>query len=232
MTTFFDEKYQTPAWLSKKLSRRMALKSAAGASALVTIKSLAGKQASKSHDAFLLALTTERWKTLEAVYEHLFPSSESGPGAKELQATFYLYQLVTEQPTDQDEIDFVFRGVGWLNSYTQNKLSANFYALSHEQKETMLRGISQSQAGSNWLNMMILNLYEAMLSPPAYGGNPNGIGWTWLKHQGGFPLPEAGQRYFELPPRSQVLTTKSHRIKSLDILALAPSKTLSLEKKS
>jgi gluconate 2-dehydrogenase gamma chain len=42
-----------------------------------------------------------------------------------------------------------------------------------------------------------------MLAPPAYGGNPDGIGWQWLEHQGGFPLPKVGQRYFELPPRGR-----------------------------
>jgi gluconate 2-dehydrogenase gamma chain len=42
-----------------------------------------------------------------------------------------------------------------------------------------------------------------MLTPPAYGGNPDGVGWQWLEHQGGFPLPKVGQRYFELPPRGK-----------------------------
>lgn len=67
-----------------------------------------------------------------------------------------------------------------------------------------MRGISASRAGNNWLNTLINYLYEAMLSPPSYGGNPNGIGWTWLEHQAGFPLPPAGKRYFELPGAHQI----------------------------
>jgi gluconate 2-dehydrogenase gamma chain len=43
-----------------------------------------------------------------------------------------------------------------------------------------------------------------MLSPASYGGNPDGIGWQWLEHQAGFPLPEKGQRYFELPTRARI----------------------------
>ena len=43
-----------------------------------------------------------------------------------------------------------------------------------------------------------------MLTPPSYGGNPNGIGWQWLEHQAGFPLPPAGKRYYELPGQQAI----------------------------
>lgn len=220
MESFFDEQYQTPRWLTKKLSRRNALKSAAGVSALVSVQSTAWAFSADTQNQFEQSVKSDiRWQTLDAVFDHIFPKSSSGPSAQELQATFYLYLLVHEQPTEQDEIDFVFRGIGWLNSYTNNKLQANFIDLTAEQKELMLKGISRSQAGRNWLNMMILNLYEAMLSPPSYGGNPNGVGWKWLKHQAGFPLPESGQRYFELPQRSQVSKKAFQKIQSVDLLA-------------
>ena len=35
--------------------------------------------------------------------QHLLPSSASGPGAVEIQATNYLYQTVTQQPVDEAE---------------------------------------------------------------------------------------------------------------------------------
>jgi gluconate 2-dehydrogenase gamma chain len=78
-------------------------------------------------------------------------------------------------------------------------LQRPFVDLTHEQKEQILRGISQSVAGENWLTTLLGYLFEAMLAPPAYGGNPQGIGWQWLQHQAGFPLPEQGQRYWEIP---------------------------------
>jgi hypothetical protein len=201
-TSFFDKNYQTPSWLKQKTSRRNALKSAAGAFAISAMPSIAiGVDASEENKAFQKALSSEPWLTLDSVLQHLLPSSASGPGAKEIQATQYLYNLVYQQPTPKDEIDFVYQGVGWLNGYAQGKAKQNFPQLTNEQKEEMLRAISRSPAGENWLSMLMSNMLEAMLSPPAYGGNPNGIGWQWLEHQAGFPLPKAGQRYYELPKR-------------------------------
>ncbi len=203
MRSFFDKNYQTPVWLTKKLSRRQMLKSAAGATAIASASSFAFLMADTKHTEFETFLKTLVWQTLDAVFDHIFPASNSGPSAKDIQATFYLFQLIHQQPTGQDEIDFVYQGIGWLNGDTQSKEKLTFVDLDTDKKEQMLRAISRSSAGKNWLNMMILNLYEAMLSPPAYGGNPAGIGWTWINHQAGFPLPPTGKRYFELPPRSQ-----------------------------
>ena len=111
---------------------------------------------------------------------------------------------MTVQPTEQDEKDFILKGVGWLNGYANSEKSADFAQLNFSDKEQLLRGISSSRAGQNWLNTLLGYIFEAMLSPESYGGNPNGIGWQWLEHQAGFPLPEKGQRYFELPTRARV----------------------------
>ncbi|GAA6205075.1 gluconate 2-dehydrogenase subunit 3 family protein [Thalassotalea sp. SU-HH00458] len=218
MPSFFNENYRTPLWLKKKLSRRHLLKSAAGASAIAALPAIAFN-ATSENNAYQLALKDTVWQTLDAVFEHLFPASKTGPSAQDIQATFYLYQLVHEQPTSQDEIDFIYRGVGWLNGFTQNKFSNNFIALNTDEKEQTFRAISQSEAGQNWLNMMILNLYEAMLSPPAYGGNPDGIGWKWLNHQAGFPLPPAGKRYYELPTGNLAVNKQAQRMESKSLIA-------------
>lgn len=218
INSFFDKNYQTPSWLSHKFSRRKLLKSAAGATAISALPAVAFSQHEK--DKVFETLQAEPWLTLNAVLDHLLPESSSGPSAKELQVVIYLYNVVYQQPTEKSEIDFIFKGVGWLNGYTQNQLQKNFTELSKVEKETMLRGISGSRAGENWLNNLLGYIFEAMLSPPAYGGNPKGTGWQWLEHQAGFPLPEAGQRYFELPKRS-VTSDKSANniIQSKDLLA-------------
>lgn len=206
--TFFDPNYKTPKWLHDKLSRRQLLKSAAGTSALAVLPfsrlSFAQQKNIES------TLNAEPWLTLDAVLNHLLPVSDHGVSANDIQATYYLYQLVHQQPTAADEVDFIYKGVGWLNGYSQKKTTEMFIALSTADKEVMLRDISRSTAGDNWISMLISNIYEAMLSPPSYGGNPNGIGWKWLEHQAGFPLPNAGERYFELPKRSQVSTNTSN----------------------
>ncbi len=199
--SFFQKNYQTPTWLKNKLinqkSRRQFLKSAAGASAIAALP-LPVFSASFAQK-LIEDKKTDPWLSLNAVLNHLLPSSASGPGAEEIQALAYLYNIVHQQPTDEDEKTFIFKGVGWLNGYSEEKLNKKFVAFTSTEKEQILKAISSSRAGENWLNTLLGYIFEAMLSPPSYGGNPNGIGWTWLKHQAGFPLPKAGQRYFELP---------------------------------
>ncbi len=220
MKSFFDKNYQTPIWFkakvkkednATKLSRRSFLKSAAGASAI-------GISSGMALPAFSLTLEdkntlnelikTDPWLTLDATLAHLLPESissiKSGPSAKDINALAYLHQVMTVQPTSEDEKEFILKGVGWLNGFAQSQRGKAFVDLSFDEKEFMLRGISNSRAGENWLTTLLAYLFEAMLAPPAYGGNPNGIGWQWLDHQAGFPLPNKGQRYFELPPRARV----------------------------
>lgn len=216
MKSFFDSRYRTPLWFKEKQSksaenvemqRRHFLKSAAGASAIGLGAGVALPAFSltiKDKQTLALLTQTDPWKTLEATLMHLLPSSETGPSAQDINALAYLHQVMTVQPTDQDEKDFIIKGVGWLNGFANSQYKKVFIKLTLSEKELLLRSISQSQAGGNWLNTLISYIFEAMLAPPVYGGNPNGIGWQWLEHQAGFPLPKEGQRYFELPSRSQV----------------------------
>jgi len=194
-----------------KLSRRRFLKSAAGASAIGISSGMALPALSltlKDQKNLAKLVKTDPWKTLDATLSHLLPKSSSpekvGPSAKDIKALAYLHQVMTVQPTDSDEKEFILKGVGWLNGFAQSEQGKPFVDLSFDEKELMLRGISNSRAGENWLTTLLAYLFEAMLTPPSYGGNPNGIGWQWLEHQAGFPLPKKGQRYFELPPRSRV----------------------------
>lgn len=200
--SFFDSNYRTPSWFKKKVNRRQLLKSAAGATAIVALPKMV--IAETVLDSFAKDSKQDPWLTLNSVLNHLLPSSDSGPGAKEINALLYLYNVVNEQTVDDAEKTFITKGVGWLNGYSKSKLDKVFIALTVDEKETMLRGISGSRAGSNWINTLINYLYEAMLSPPSYGGNPDGIGWQWLEHQAGFPLPPAGKRYYELPGTHQI----------------------------
>ncbi len=202
VNSFFDDNYQTPSWLKKKISRRSALKSAAGATmvAAMPMRSWSAALSNKLDSA----LKTDPWLTLDAVLAHLLPESPTGPSAKEIQATQYLYNVVFQQPTEESEIEFIYKGVGWLNGFSNSQLKKNFIALTFDEKETILRAISKSTAGENWLSNLVGYIFEAMLSPPSYGGNPNGIGWQWLEHQAGFPLPQAGQRYYELPGQQPI----------------------------
>ena len=215
MKSFFDKTYRTPLWfkekgVKEKLSRRNFLKSAAGASVIGLNAGLvlpAFSLTVKDKDILGALTKTDPWLTLDATLMHLLPESDSskidGPSAKDINALAYLHQVMTVQPTSTDEKEFILKGVGWLNGFSQSQQGKPFVHLSFDEKEKVLRGISNSRAGENWLTTLLAYLFEAMLAPPSYGGNPNSIGWQWLEHQAGFPLPKKGQRYFELPPRGR-----------------------------
>ncbi len=212
INSFFDEGFRTPQWLRKKVSRRSALKSAAGATmvAAIPMRSWSASVSNKLDGA----LKTDPWLTLDAVMMHMLPESPTGPSAKEIQAIQYLYNVVFQQPTEEAEIEFIYKGVGWLNGFSKSQLQKNFVALTFDEKETILRAISKSTAGENWLSNLVGYIFEAMLSPPSYGGNPGGIGWQWLEHQAGFPLPKAGQRYYELPVKQPIMLSRKASITS------------------
>lgn len=207
ITSFFDESFSTPIWLQKKVSRRSALKSAAGAT-MIAATPLSAWSA-MANEQLTKVLQTDPWLTLNAVLAHLLPESPTGPSAKEIQATQYLYNVVYQQPTDNAEIEFIYKGVGWLNGFSQSQLKKNFVMLTLQEKETILRAISKSRAGENWLSNLEGYIFEAMLSPPSYGGNPDGIGWQWLEHQAGFPLPPMGKRYYELPGQQAIFSSNT-----------------------
>ncbi|MGB0938640.1 MAG: gluconate 2-dehydrogenase subunit 3 family protein [Colwellia sp.] len=197
--------------MMKNYSRRTilkgALKSAGGATAIgaLAMSPISLAQQKEIEQVLQEKVKQDPWRTLNSTLNHLLPASKTGPSAKEINALNYLYQIITVQPTPEDEKAFIFKGVGWLNGFSKSEQKKEFPDLDFDQKEQVLRKISRSKAGENWINTLLNYLLEAMLSPDAYGGNPNGIGWQWLDHQGGFPLPKKGQRYFELPRRSQAM---------------------------
>jgi gluconate 2-dehydrogenase gamma chain len=112
------------------------LKLVAGATAISALPAVALSENEK--DKVFETLQAEPWLTLNAVLDHLLPKSSSGPSAKELQVVIYSYNVMYQQSTEKSEIDFILKGVGWLNRYIQNQLQKTFIELSKVAKETML----------------------------------------------------------------------------------------------
>ena len=135
------------------------------------------------------------WETLDLVQQHLFPSETQAPGAREINALAYLRFVVRDPKVDAEERDFILHGAGWLDGIAREMHEAPFRDLDDSQRESVLRRVAASQAGENWLSLLIYYLMEALLTDPAYGGNPDGIGWKWLAHIPGFPRPTADKTY-------------------------------------
>ncbi|VAW60932.1 hypothetical protein MNBD_GAMMA10-2284 [hydrothermal vent metagenome] len=145
----------------------------------------------------------EPWLTLAQVQEHLFPADETSPGAKDINALRFLRNMQQAPDTDAEEKKFIEQGVGWLNDLSVKEHQSVFRQLDDKDKESVLRRIESSRAGSRWLALIMTNLIEALLSDPVYGGNQQGKGWKWLEHQPGFPAPTPDKVYFKLDTPSR-----------------------------
>ena len=71
-------------------------------------------------------------------------------------------------------------------------------ALSESKREAALRELEGTSRGENWIATVLMYIFEALLCDPAYGGNPEGVGWRWLQHDPGFPRPSADKIYGKL----------------------------------
>jgi gluconate 2-dehydrogenase gamma chain len=145
--------------------------------------------------------SSDPWKTLNAVQQHLFPGTDDAPGAFDIGALPYLRTAIESPGADGEDRTFLFNGVGWLNESTQETYRRAFVRLDEEQREDALRRIEQSRAGRNWLSLLLTYLLEALLADPVYGGNPGGIGWQWLEHRPGYPTPPADKVWYRIGER-------------------------------
>jgi gluconate 2-dehydrogenase gamma chain len=141
------------------------------------------------------------WPTIAAVQEQLFPGEADSPGASDIHATAYLKALLEDTAHIPDERDFILNGPNWLNDLATKDYKKTFAQLDMTQREQLLQRIAQTNAGENWLSLLLMYIFEALLSSPVYGGNPDGIGWRWLQHNPGFPQPTSNNTYKKLLQR-------------------------------
>ena len=141
-------------------------------------------------------ITDDQKKILEAVQIQLFPADGDGPSATDINALPYLEWALTDPGNVEDgDKEFIIKGIGWLEDLSKETEANSFIKLSEEKQYGIIQKISESEAGENWLSLLIYYLLEALLLDPVYGGNPDGIGWKWLAHQPGFPRPPKDKTY-------------------------------------
>lgn len=139
---------------------------------------------------------THQKQTIEQVQLKLFPNDGDGPSAEQLNGLAYLQWALTDPDNAADgDGEFIIKGVGWLDGLSEQTQGDQFITLKEEQQDKILTQISQSSAGENWLSLLIYYLIEALTLDPIYGGNPDQVGWQWLKHQPGFPRPTESTTY-------------------------------------
>lgn len=138
------------------------------------------------------------WPTMAVVHDHLFPTTAGAPGAKEINATNYLRTVLAEPDMDPDDREFIVNGISWLNGVAIERHKLTFIELAKDERESVLRQIEKTGPGERWISLLLLYVFEALLSDPVYGGNVDQAGWRWLEHQPGFPRPPADYTYQKL----------------------------------
>lgn len=134
-------------------------------------------------------LTTDQLSILRSVQGILFPKDEFGPGATDINADTYLLWVLADPQKDPDEIEYIINGIGWVDETAGEEYSTAFVELPKNDREQLIALISRTNWGESWLSVILTFIFEALLSDPQYGSNPDGIGWKWLNHNPGLPRP-------------------------------------------
>lgn len=134
-------------------------------------------------------LSQNQFSIVASVQKILFPSDGDGPGAYDVMADKYLLWVLSDERMDPEEKDYIIDGIGWVDETAEENFSKSYNKLSQSEKETLIDDISNESWGSSWLSVILTFIFEALLSDPQYGGNPDKIGWDWLHHNPGYPRP-------------------------------------------
>lgn len=178
------EKFKNPdVW---QLSRKKFIRSIIVAGFLSNLPSIkiAGKTISETDK-----LSANQLSIITSVQDILFPSDSNGPGSYDIMADKYLLWVLSDERMDPEEIEYIINGADWVDETAEENFSKPYLKLSQSEKETLIALISQEGWGSSWLSVILTFIFEALLSDPQYGGNPEKIGWDWLNHNPGNPRP-------------------------------------------
>lgn len=152
-----------------------------------------------TRETSFVLFSAQQLETLSAVQEHLFPRGPDAPGAADINAAAYLEWAITAPGIEPDRRNTMVNGVDELQDASRERFDVSFASLENEQREQLLRYLAdKTRWGRAWLSLLLYYIFEALLSDPAYGSNPDGIGWQWLEHQPGFPQPSADKIYGRL----------------------------------
>ncbi|MBA1438496.1 MAG: gluconate 2-dehydrogenase subunit 3 family protein [Epsilonproteobacteria bacterium] len=116
------------------------------------------------------------------------------PKAKEmdLNVNSYIFMLLRHKRVRQSDKEFLKNGVKWLNEEAVNTYQKEYAKLAQNQRQTLLKKVSQEGWGEDFLADVMRYTFEAMLSDPVYGVNKNELAWKWLDFEGGLPRPQKG----------------------------------------
>jgi len=182
---------------SGKIDRRSFLVRLGALSSLVLLPPIL-TQCKNSSERDPAVISEKRWSILNIVQNQLFPSATDSPGAKDINAAIYLQNVLLDPQIDEEDKEFILNGLDWVEETAEEVLTKTFLSLDTQQAEKVLRDMAEYDWGESWLSLILLYIFEALLTDPIYGGNPDAIGWKWLEHDPGLSHPTEKNRYGKL----------------------------------
>jgi gluconate 2-dehydrogenase gamma chain len=173
---------------------RMAM---AGVAASLPLKAcMPGKKDSLLLERNPQVLSEKEWSILLAVQEHLFPSESDSPGASDINAAAYVQWILTDKEMDPREQQFLKSGLTKVDDEAKERWEKPFLEMLPENQVKLLQHIESHDWGDSWISVMLLYIFEALLSDPIYGVNVDEKGWKWLGYTAGQPRPD--NKYSEI----------------------------------
>ncbi|WP_345991193.1 gluconate 2-dehydrogenase subunit 3 family protein [Sulfurimonas sp. HSL-1716] len=145
--------------------------------------------------ALQVSVLKEPYQTISMVINDLFPSGVGMPNPHSFNVIGFLKAVMQDKRVPAEKKKILRNGTGWINQKAQNHYIKNYIELSPDQRQKILKTISQKQWGDTWLWYLMNYTLEAMFSDPVYGANINETGWLWLDYKPGLPRPLKVNRY-------------------------------------
>lgn len=139
-------------------------------------------------------LNSRQFITLRELLSVLFPNDGNGPGALEVNADRYILWVLNDPLLDPVENEFIIDKLDKFIETCKEQYAQRFEELSEEAKQSFVRKVADDW-GKTWISRLLTLIFEALLTDPKYGGNPDHIGWEWLQHDPGVPRPSIHQTY-------------------------------------
>ena len=127
-------------------------------------------------------------RTLETLFERMFPASVTGPGANAIGASFYLDHALHGPYADAVETyRMVFSGLDAASGGFADASEAQQHAAIAALEAGTLPGLREERPGVVF-DLVLRHLREGLFGDPIHGGNRDMLGWRMV----GFPGVEPG----------------------------------------
>jgi|GEM_PF-458876 len=144
---------------------------------------------------YVTALESE---IIQKIQEILFPDDGNGPSVIDINAYSHLLWVLTDERKDKESINYITKGIGWVEETAQENYGRTFSDLTQIETEELVAFIADKNWGAGWLSMILTLIFEALAMDPIYNVNTNKTGWKWLEHKPGNPRPNIDNSYINI----------------------------------